>query len=168
MRKAALLTLSLAALSAAVSGCGFKPIYAETGAVAPILSNVAVETGDDRVGYLMRKELTDRFGFAGADPAYRLTVSTSERRDMFGIRLDRVATRFEIVVTAQYVMRDMATNVVITSGSALGAASYDVSNEPYADIATETSARERAAALAAERMEKEIAFYLSSVDDGSS
>ncbi len=149
---------ALALLGASLSACGFTPIYAERTGVAAKLGAVSLEVRSPtaRTEFLVRHELAQRLGDGGSD--YVLAVTVQETRQGFGIRIDNVATRYDLVLTTNYTLTDAATQKVVTSGAAFGQSSYDVTDEPYADIALEERARERAAALAADKIRRDLAF----------
>ena len=91
MRRA--LALIAVAGSALLSGCGFTPLYGETG-VGAGLSRIAVTTPDNRLGYRLREQLEDAFGRDGsAQPLYRLTTEVTQERRPLGRRIDDTASR---------------------------------------------------------------------------
>lgn len=150
-----------------VSGCGFRPIYAERTGVNADFGAVQVATGEGRAAYLVRQAVIDTLGAErpGVDPKYNLLINVRENRTGFGLRVNDVATRYELSLSANYRLVERASGQEIAAGTALAAASYDVFDDVYSDIAVEENAKERAAELLAERLEWELAIGF--LGDGS-
>ena len=160
--RAALLApiLALTASAAVLSGCaGFQPLYGEA-AVGARLAAIDVRAPEGRTGYLMRQHLDDAFAKnRGAPTAYTMELSLGEARYPRGVRIDNVATRYEYVLTANYVLR--GTNGQIAKrGNVRVELTYDSADQPYASISAQQDAHDRAAQEAARRIELELAVWL--------
>jgi LPS-assembly lipoprotein len=101
-------------LLAALGGCGFRPIYAESapGAAAdtPAGDLAATRVGliADREGQLLRRALVRRLGSdRGAPARYSLAVTLELRRDQVAIRQDQTETRNRITAIATYELRPL-------------------------------------------------------------
>ena len=153
---------ALAAFSAlALSGCGFTPLYASP-EVSTRLAAVDVQAPEGRVGALLREHLDDALARNPAAPAvYRMDLNLSEQRYPRGIRVDNVATRYEYVLTAAYRLTPASGGGVVKSGQVRVEVTYDSADQPYAAIAAQQDAQDRAAAEAARRIELELAVWLS-------
>lgn len=157
------------ALSAAaallLSGCGFTPLYAQRG-VTPALAAIEVEAPQTRTGYLLREELDDAFARdPGQAPAYRLTLEIDEDRRARGLRVDDVATRYEVLLRADYVLTGVGAGLApLTQGRAEVTVTYDSADQPYAGVAAQTDAQERAAAQAAQRIRLDLARWFATSD----
>ena len=143
----------VAALATAVvglGGCGFTPLYAQQG-MAPALSGIAVVTPDhSRYGYLLREQLDDSLGRdRDKPPAYRLVAKLSDYRAPVGVRVNNVATRYEVGLTVNWVLLDAQSGRTVTAGSSFGRVSYDSADAPYGGVAAEQDGEERAAAQVA-------------------
>jgi LPS-assembly lipoprotein len=148
-----------AALLLATSACGFTPLYAERGVVAG-LQAIEVQVPQSRVGYLLREELDDEFARDRSQaPRYRLTVELDELRRARGLRVDDVASRYELLVTARYVLTTVGAVTPLAQGQAQATVTYDSADQPYAGVAAQTDAQERAAAQAAQRIRLDLARY---------
>lgn len=158
MRLLAAFTLA-AALG--LSGCaGFKPLYGET-AVVKNLAAIQVNAPAGRTGYLIRQHLDDAFAKNhSVNPTYTMDLSLGEARYPRGVRIDNVATRYEYVLTAGYALRTAATGAVAKQGSVRVELTYDSADQPYASIAAQQDAQDRAASEAARRIEIELAVWL--------
>ena len=144
-----------------LAGCGFTPLYAEQG-VGPSLRAVAVETaGHSRTAYFLRQELDDEFGRdRDATPLYRLQLAVSENRFPLGVRVNNVASRYEIDLTVQWTLVDAATGAPVTNGVAPIRVSYASADPPYAGVAAEQDGVERAGREAAARIRQNVARWL--------
>jgi LPS-assembly lipoprotein len=146
----------------ALGGCGFTPLYGSPG-VSPKLSSIEVARPDGRTGYLMGQFLDDDFAKDRAvAPAYRLTFKTRETRIPRGIRVNNVASRYELQLAATYTLTDIKTRAAVTQGQVEVNVSYDSADQPYAGIAAESEGQQRAAEQAAQRIRLELATYFAS------
>lgn len=151
----------LAALS--VAGCGLRPLYAdgEAGGVVSSLRAVSVEPIEGRIGWLVRHELTDRFGGNSGTARYRLEVELDDDITSFGIRGDRAATRERRTLRARYRLVDTANGGVVLDATAGSDAGIDVVSSEYATVAAEQTAAERLARIVAEQIGARVALYFS-------
>lgn len=150
----------LVAAAVGLSGCGFTPLYAQPG-VTPALASVQVTAPEGRTGYLLREQLDEQLGYnAAAAPTYRMALQISEARYPRGLRIDNVATRYEYVLTTDYVLTSAASGAVVKRGQVRIQLTYDSADQPYASIAAQQEAQERAADQAARRIQLELAAWL--------
>ncbi len=156
-----ILILAAATSALLLSGCaGFQPLYAQT-EVTKNLAAIQVEAPSGRTGYLMRQHLDDAFAKDhSAPPAYTMELGVGEARYPRGVRIDNVATRYEYVLTASYVLRDVKTRAVAKQGQVRVELTYDSADQPYASISAQQDAQDRAAEQAARRIEMELAVWL--------
>ena len=159
MMRAAL--LALAASAVALSGCaGFQPLYAEPG-VTSNLAAIDVEAPQGRTGYLIRQHLDDAFAKSRSAPrAYTMELALGEARYPRGVRIDNVATRYEYVLTADYVLKAQPSGAIAKRGRVRVELTYDSADQPYASIAAQQDAQDRAAEEAARRIQLELAVWL--------
>jgi len=144
-----------------VGGCaGFQPLYGDPGVVKG-LAAIQVQAPTGRTGYLIRQHLDDAFAKDhGAAPAYAMDLSLAEARYPRGVRIDNVATRYEYVLTATYALRSMPSRALAKQGQVRVELTYDSADQPYASIAAQQDAQDRAAEEAARRIELELAVWL--------
>jgi len=158
--RAALAGLALAGAALGLSGCGFQPLYAQPGVVSN-LAGVDVVAPQGRTGFLIREHLDDALARnRDAAPTYRMNLSLSETRYPRGVRIDNVATRYEYVLTANYVLSSLPSGAVAKRGQVRVELTYDSSDQPYAAIAAQQDAQDRAAQEAARRIQLELAAWL--------
>ena len=158
MRHRLILALSLGAL--ALSACaGFQPLYGET--TVRSLAAIQVIAPEGRTGYLMRQHLDDAFAKNhAAAPDYVMELSLGEARYPRGVRIDNVATRYEYVLTATYLLKAQRNGSASKRGQVRVELTYDSADQPYASISAQQDAQDRAAAEAARRIELELAAWL--------
>jgi LPS-assembly lipoprotein len=139
----------LLALGALLGGCGFRPMLRSVdGAdVQGELAAIEVRTSTDRLGYLVRDNLLDQLNPTGVElpSRYQLEIDLRRRSSALGIRLDDTATRFNLILTARFRLVDSANHQVLYSSTVRRVASYNAIRSPYAELAAELDAEERAA-----------------------
>jgi LPS-assembly lipoprotein len=155
------LLLALATTAAlALTGCGFTPLYAQQGVVSN-LAAIEVIAPEGRTGFLIRQSLDDALARnRSGPPAYRMNLSLSEARYPRGIRIDNVATRYEYVLTANYALSNLPSGALAKRGTVRVELTYDSADQPYASIAAQQDAQQRAAEEAARRIQLELAAWL--------
>jgi LPS-assembly lipoprotein len=155
-----LLTLAAAGASLALGGCGFTPLYAAPG-VVPKLAAINVLQPQGRAGFLIREHLDDAFARnRGAAAVYTMRLSLAEARYPRGVRTDNVATRYEYVLTADYTLANIPGGDIAKKGRVRVEVTYDSADQPYASIAAEQDAEDRATQEAARRIQLELASWI--------
>ncbi|MBW8813815.1 MAG: hypothetical protein JF588_10360 [Caulobacterales bacterium] len=156
---------SLAALLSLVTlglgGCaGFQPLYAQD-AIVPKLAAIQVNAPEGRAGYLLRQHLDDALAKdRGAAPAYSMDLRINEARYPRGVRVDNVATRYEYVLSAAYTLKAQPSGAAVKVGSVRVELTYDSADQPYASIAAQQDAEDRACEEAARRIQLELAVWM--------
>jgi LPS-assembly lipoprotein len=145
---------------AALSGCGFTPMYATGG--SSVISRIAVTAEDNRLGYRLREQLEDALAWdRGAEPAlYRLTTVTQQARRPLGRRIDDTATRYELTVRVAWTLTPTAGGAPLI-GSETSTSTYAAADQPYAAIAAQQDGEDRAAAELARLIRIDILRALS-------
>jgi LPS-assembly lipoprotein len=158
--KRTLLTALLATAAVGLSACGFAPLYAQSGVVSS-LASIDVVAPEGRTGYLIRQQLDDAFAKNRAAPAsYRMNVQISETRYPRGVRIDNVATRYEYILSATYQLVALPSGAPAKTGHVQVELTYDSADQPYAAVAAQQDAQDRAAQEAARRIQMELALWL--------
>jgi LPS-assembly lipoprotein len=140
----------LLGLGATLGACNFRPLYLAQAPDAPVrteLAAIEIRGPDGSLGYLVRNALLDELNPASADvpPRYVLDLSLQRRARKLGIQLDNTITRYNLVLTASFRLRDKERNDVVYASRVRRVASYNVSREPYADLIASQEAERRAA-----------------------
>ena len=150
------LVLALAALG--LSACaGFQPLYGEQ--TVSRLAGIDVIAPEGRTGYLIRQHLDDTLAKGRSAPAYTMELSLGEARYPRGVRIDNVATRYEYVLVADYVLRSAPSGAEAKRGRVRVELTYDSADQPYASISAQQDAQDRAAHEAARRIQLELAAW---------
>jgi LPS-assembly lipoprotein len=142
---------ALALLAAApLAGCaGFEPLYAMP-SVAPALASVDIVAPQGRLGYLMRQQLNDELAHDFSTPSrYRLELTIAETRIPRGIRRNNVAAENELDLRVGYKLIESGTAQELLRGETPVSVFYAATSAPYAGIAAQQDAQERAASQAA-------------------
>lgn len=145
MRAPSLRLVSLLGLSVILAGCGFTPIYGDTGQGSS-LSRIAVTTQGDRLGYRVREQLEDALGRDGGQaPLWRLETTLEQSRRPLGRRIDDTATRYELTVRGRWTLTPVAGGPV-RSGVETVTTTYAAADQPFAAITAQQDGEDRAAA----------------------
>jgi LPS-assembly lipoprotein len=155
-----LITLAALGATLALGGCaGFQPLYAQP-EVVKNLAAIQVNAPQGRTGYLIRQHLDDTFARGDVPAKYAMDLNLSEARYPRGVRIDNVATRYEYVLIANYSLLDLPGRTLAKRGQVRVALTYDSADQPYASIAAQQDAQDRAAEEASRRIEMELAVWL--------
>ncbi|GAA0641446.1 LPS assembly lipoprotein LptE [Brevundimonas lenta] len=131
--------------SLGLAGCGFTPLYGDTGSGSS-LSRIAVTTQDDRLGYRVREQLEDALGRDGSQPPlWKLETTLEQGRRPLGRRIDDTAARYELTVRGTWTLTPITGGVPVR-GVETVTTTYAAADQPYAAIAAQQDGEERAAA----------------------
>jgi LPS-assembly lipoprotein len=157
---ARLLALVLLAATPVLAGCGFTPLYAQPG-VSPGLSSIETVAPEGRTGFLLRQALDDVLARdVGARPTYRLQIDLKQTRTPRGRRVDSAASRYELVLSADWKLVDAAAGTVAFQGRTETEVTFDRADQPYASIAGHQDAEERAATELARKIQLQLATWM--------
>lgn len=142
----------LSALPAlALSGCGFSPAYAPGGSANALQGAILVDAPTDRAAYLFTRHIEDRLGRA-APGRYGLGYAISLDEDSVAISADNVITRYNILGTVKYALRDLKTKEVVLTGSVDNFVGYSASGSTVATQAARRDAEARLMGILAEQI----------------
>ncbi|MBV9510495.1 MAG: hypothetical protein JO303_09475 [Caulobacteraceae bacterium] len=142
-----------------LGGCGFTPLYAQQG-VAPALSHIEVVAPKGRASYLLAQSLDDALGKdRDAAPAYRLDIKIVERTFSRGLTLNNIAERYENHLRVTYDLVELSTGKTLKSAVEPIEITYAATQQPYAGLAAEQDAEQRAVDQAAQRISLDLAAY---------
>jgi LPS-assembly lipoprotein len=132
-----------------LAACGFQPLYGRGGDGPTTTEEMAatrILPMPDRVGQIMHNMLRDRLNPRGQPraPAYLLRVSLGEVKEELGVRKDETATRANLTLSASFSLHEAATDKVLFSGFVTSINSYNILENQFATIFSESDARERA------------------------
>ena len=159
--RAILATLSVAA---ALSGCGFTPLYGENGpaggpGVSTQLSHVAVRQLPDRQGMRLRQVLREQLQPRGVDGTaqYDLDVTLTTRVEELGVRRDATSSRANFILSASFYLSESGQRVY--GDQVQSTVSYNILDDQYATVAAQSDAEERAIREAGQQIKTRLAVY---------
>jgi LPS-assembly lipoprotein len=165
LRRRAFLSLGLAA---ALSGCGFQPVYMPTASGQPGVAQremaaIFVNIIPDRPGQELRQALQARLerGATGVAQLYDLTVSYGVGGEGIAIQSDNTATYVRLVGRATWYLRAQTPGqAMLASGSARALDNYSILDEQYFAADQENDfAAARLAEAVADQITLQIAAY---------
>ncbi len=167
---------ALAALLAlGTAGCGFRPMYGETGVASDpgtLAELRATRVGfiPERFGQLMRRALAQNLAQGGTpeSPArYELMVSPGLTAEAIGIQRDGVATRLRYIATANWSLQRLPGNAVVANGfeRSMDAINLDP-NQAFAVDASREAAERRLARQLADDVVTRLAMRLAELRQG--
>jgi len=154
-----------------VGACGLRPMYAPLPDGSRASDNLrAIEILEirTRVGQKLRNDLI--FGFTGGDNAdsalYELKIVLTKNVSSVSVEQfsDTPAAKL-LTLNASFILTDIASGRTLLSGSNFANASYDFSDQRYANIRAERDAENRAAKVVAEDLQARIAAYFVTLND---
>jgi len=156
-------------LALIAGGCGFHPLYGDTGATAATAGKLAaiyVEPIPDRLGYELRNQLIDLFdssGEAGRD-SYRLRVTIGTKSEGVAVQNNAAITRYNDTLSIAYELTDRK-GTLITKGVETGLSAYNVVDSPYATLIAQRDADTNAAVDIAYRIRTDLAVYFAQAEN---
>lgn len=154
--------LTAVVLSAALAGCGFRPLYAPSAQApgAAGFSTVYVAQVRDRVGQQFRNDLIDMISPKGEpeNPAYILRASLSESLEELAVQKSAAATRGNVNMTVTFSL-DKVGGGTVMSGSAVSIGSYNILDSEYATMKALETVRARTVRQLAENVRVRLGVY---------
>lgn len=144
----------------ALGGCGFAPIY---GGNSAVWGKLAYATDDTVGGFRMRNRLQERLGQTTA-PRYVLAVTTTEQRRTAAIAADGDTTRFNVIGTAVWTLKDAATGVQIEAGEVQTFTGYAATGSTTATQAAATDATDRLSVALADMIVSRLLIVSMDID----
>ncbi len=153
----------LIALCLALPACGFQPVYAPSGGASLSEGYVTVEPIAGRSGYMLRRALQQELaiGLPGVATSASLKVKLQEDLTRLAFKPDGAASRSSIIAKGNYVLDVNGTAV---RGSVDSETSFTVPDQPYGDIAAQSSASDRAMRQLARKIVDDLRLQLSASD----
>ncbi len=156
-------------LALALSGCGFRPLYAPHGPRDwdPDLAAIAVEPISDRPGQILELALREDLNPGGRSVAaqWRLrTILTVARSDL-GIQRNATATSSEITVSASYTLVEARSGKSVYANSSRAISDFNQLTDAYATQVAAENARDRALQQVAEEITMRMAVFVRQLHD---
>lgn len=156
-------------LTLAVAACGFQPLYGRNGAngvsARDEMAQVRIAPIQDRVGQQLHNFLRDRLNpkRQPVSPSYNLQVTLTEQIEELGIRKDETATRANLKVFADFVLRDARTRKTLFEGRSRSFNSYNILDSQFATLFSESDARTRALKEISNDIRNRLAVYFTRI-----
>ena len=151
----------------ALSGCGFTPLYGDSGDATPVaaqVEQVRVENIPERAGQMLRDTLQDDMQRQGAPVTqlYALNVSYNVAAEGIGIQPDTSSTRVRYVASASWSLAPIGQpDTPVAQGQAISEdAENTVDNQYFAsELETGTINQQLADELAAQITDQVAVFF---------
>lgn len=127
---------------AALSACGFEPVYGERGSASALRGAVKLDDPATRNMFQLNEQLELRLGRA-ADPQYGLTVRLDISEEGLAISGTNDIERYNVLGKADFVLREIETNKPVLSDRVSTFTAYSASEQPVATLAAARDARAR-------------------------
>ncbi len=140
--------LLFASLFFCVSACGFQPVYAPQNLEA---GPISIDPIEGREGHELRQKLIRRLssGLPNVSDSAVLSIELDQRLRRLAFQPDQSASRTDVVATADYVLSAGPQTI---SGKISAETSYNVPDEPFADISAQVDATDRVTTLLAQKL----------------
>lgn len=136
------LLLGLFIVVMTLSGCGFYPMYAKRSSLGE-RGGIEIAQIPGKPGHMLRRELLrDLYvGLPDISGDARLTIQLKERLALVAFREDGAASRSSVRANAVYTFEYSDQQI---TGNLSTSSNFNVPDAPYADIAAQEAAYERA------------------------
>ncbi|MFT6674973.1 MAG: LPS-assembly lipoprotein [Sulfitobacter sp.] len=135
----------------ALAACGFQPVYGRGGNGQLLQNRVMVDAPNARNGYFLTREIEQQLG-RGATPAYGLAVNVSLREERLAINRAGETTRYDLIGTVDFALRDLQTGQIVTSGKVDNFTGYSATGTTVATQASKQDAEKRLMVILAEQI----------------
>jgi len=137
--------------ASALAACTVQPVYgpaAGGGRVQTELTRIAVDPVDDRVSQQVRNTVIFQMtgGKAITDPIYRMKLTVTYKELRLGLTNIDASPSYSVQVAATYEVTRIDTGASITRSTSRASASYNRSQQAFANSRAQIDAENRAAA----------------------
>ena len=127
------------------TSCGYDPIHSKNVNTNKELLSISVQNIKNRPGQILRNTLLNQLNpeRERVITKYRLIVEISESKSSLAYRRDMSATRTDLKVTANYLLKDIKNGEILLKQEAKSISSFDVVESVYATLIAEKDVREK-------------------------
>jgi len=127
------------------TSCGYEPIHSKNANTNKELLSISVQNIKNRPGQILRNTLLNQLNpeRERVITKYRLIVEISESKTSLAYRRDMSATRTDLKVTANYLLKDIKNGEILLKQEAKSISSFDVVESVYATLIAEKDVREK-------------------------
>ena len=127
------------------TSCGYEPIYSKNANTNKELLSISVQNIKNRPGQILRNTLLNQLNpeRERVITKYRLIVEIFESKSSLAYRRDMSATRTDLKITANYLLKDIKNGEILLKQEAKSISSFDVVESVYATLIAEKDVREK-------------------------
>ena len=127
------------------TSCGYEPIYSKNANTNKELLSISVQNIKNRPGQILRNSLLNQLNpeRERVITKYRLIVEISESKSSLAYRKDMSATRTDLEVTVNYLLKDIKNGQILLKQDVKSISSFDVVESVYATLIAEKDVREK-------------------------
>ena len=127
------------------TSCGYDPIYSKNVNTNKELLSISVQNIKNRSGQILRNTLLNQLNpeRERVITKYRLIVEISESKTSLAYRRDMSATRTDLKITANYLLKDIKNGEILLKQEVKSISSFDVVESVYATLIAEKDVREK-------------------------
>ena len=127
------------------TSCGYEPIYSKNVNTNKELLSISVQNIKNRSGQILRNTLLNQLNpeRERVITKYRLIVEIFESKSSLAYRKDMSATRTDLKITANYLLKDIKNGEILLKQEAKSISSFDVVESVYATLIAEKDVREK-------------------------
>ena len=127
------------------TSCGYEPIYSKNANRNKELLSISVQNIKNRPGQILRNTLLNQLNpeRERVITKYRLIVEIFESKSSLAYRRDMSATRTDLKITANYLLKDIKNGEIVLKQEAKSISSFDVVESVYATLIAEKDVREK-------------------------
>ncbi len=127
------------------TSCGYEPLYSKNANTNKELLSISVQNIKNRPGQILRNTLLNQLNpeRERVITKYRLIVEISESKSSLAYRKDMSATRTDLKITANYLLKDIKNGEILLKQEAKSISSFDVVESVYATLIAEKDVREK-------------------------
>lgn len=162
-RRAVVFKGCVLAATTLIGACGFRPLLsqAEGENVRSQLAAVRVAGPGGRLGQHLTTALEDNLDptSTGKPVRYDLAIRLRNTNSALALQLDNTITRYNVTLTARFVLKDSASQEVLYRSRVRRVASYNVRRAPFATLTAKQDAERRAAKEIADDIRTLLALH---------
>lgn len=125
-----------------IAGCGFTPSYGDNGSAEAMRGKIIVDAPSDRNGFEFVRHLESRLDHA-TNPTYAMSYKITLFEDSIAIARNQDITRYNIIGSAAFSLRDLTTGKTVYKGRVEDFTSYGATSDPLSTTTAGENARKR-------------------------
>lgn len=125
-----------------LTSCGFEPVYGPSGSAEGLRGAVIADDPTDKNGFDFVKNLEERIG-TPENPSFALSYDIRTTIEALAITQAQETTRYNVIGKITFVLRNMHTQEIVTSGEAENFTSFGATSNTVSTRAAREDAAER-------------------------